>query len=509
MNLEYSHNNFMIQKDSYKVNYYERMKEELERNYPNVEERLKHVITPHQMYFNKKQIDEMLVELVESASFSIYGCIDGISEYIERSNISSYYNIIADRITYATILITSDRLLGSLLHIVQRGYLFQYIKSTVVLPNIKSIIKKVSDAFNTIDDYNKQVMEDQKIVDMVKSIINSFTIKSDMDEVYSTLKILDPLIEENRELIETTINGSSIYIPDCLIELLLLRNNVGVDSVSNVERISGKLKEFTTDVKITHTDDGLKRLFKRYTNRDNIDGQIMKTIEEIRFFRGYEYNGSFMDGLTMEEIIVMNKLIQNIELSEQEHSVKEGSYILKNINWVIERYLPTGSTMVINKNSLDILYNNKVTKSFNVKDHELRTKLSDIFNLFNENSLRVKEIFKNNPAASCLTQTVICDSLSKQKIYDVHLSKQPKTMIEKVNHRRKFIELTKHKFINDEVVKNMVRGIEEGEINTIRFIPNVLTSSNFIIKDEKRALYVACELERIYKEISKATATNN
>lgn len=493
--MNYTENEFMFQNQDKSSYYKDFIKKVIKENYSDVEKYISSIIPSKEMYFSKEQIDKIIQDLSIPVSYTLKEVPNGIQLYLDSSNTEIYYNVIADRITYGIIFVLSKKILSSLLHIIDSHYIFHYIKGTIVLPNIKEIIRILKEQ-KIKDSIDKEIESDTELCRLIRSFLTSLVINIDYETAVNILSEKSEVFKERSELVEIEIKKSNLCIPDFVYDLLIPKSN----DQDYINQISQRVLKFHSELSTTHSNKSLYSLFKRYCVVNEIsDEKIEETIKSIRNVRGYDDNNIYIDGVTQEELEILRRIIQGAPILNIENYFTDKRFIIDNFNYIKRFYNIKTDNIVVEDNILIIRRDLKEVYRFEFMNPNMIVDSESIFNIFGDKSEKMKKIFFDNPSESVLSQAVIIsDPKSSILIEDRRRKIEPKTMMEKIEYRRNLIAILKNKFFKNNEIKENISRIENDSLIELKYVKELFKSSNFYIKDEKKALYTALELERVF-----------
>lgn len=498
--MNYSENEFMFLNTNGSSYYKDFIKKVLKENYPDVEKYLSTIIPSKEMYFSKEQIDIIIKDLSLSVSYTLKEVPNGIQSYLESSNVEIYYNIIAERITYGVIFVLSKKILSALLHIIDYHYIFHYIKGSIILPNIKELIKILLE-LKEKDSIDKEIDSDNELCRIVRSFLTSLIINIDYETAAKVLSDNIEIIKQKKELVESEIKKSNICVPDFVYDLLLPKS----EDQEYIKQISQKVHNFHLELSTTHTNKGLISLFRKFCIiNETSDIKIDETIKTIRNVRGFDENNIYIDGVTQEELEIIRRIIQGAPINNINQYFTDKPYIIENFKYIKRFYNIKTDDILIEDNVLVIKRNLKEIYRFEFLNPSMITENESIFNIFKDKSEKVKKIFFDNPSESVLSQAVIISNPNSDILIEDRRRKiEPKTMMEKIEYRKKIIEILKNKYYKNNEIRENIARIEQDNIYELKYIKEYFKSSNFYVKDEKRALYLSLELQRLFDLANK------
>lgn len=498
--MNYTENEFMFLNKNKSSFYKDFIKRVIKENYSDVDDYLSSIIPSRELYFKKEEIDKIIQDLSISVAHTLTEVPNGIQSYIDSNNTEIYYNIIADRITYGLIFILSKKILSSLLHIIDQHYIFHYIKGSIIMPNIKNLVNILLN-LKEKDPIEKEIETDNEVCRSIRSFLNSIIINMDYETAVNILSKNDTVFKDKRNLVELEINNSTICIPDFIFDLLLPTS----DSPEYINQVSEKVLKFHQELGLTHTTKGYNSLFKRYCLINELtESKIGETIKLLRTVRGFDDNNIYIDGITQEELDIIRRLISGAPVNNINQYFSDRSFIIDNFNYIRRHYNPKTDNIIIDDNILIIKRDLKEIYRFEFFNRNMISEYESIFNLFNDKSDKVKKIFFDNPSNSVLSQAVIISNPNSSILLENRKNKiEPKTMMEKLEYRKKLIAILKNKYIKNQDIRDNIAKIENDPLHELKYLKEFFKSSNFYVRDEKKALYLSLELERLFSQASK------
>lgn len=502
--LNLTENYFMMegQDKGYKTS----IKRVLTENYKDVIEYVESIIPAREMLFSKEQIDKYIDEIVLSVANTIKDLPNGIYSYIESSDPSVYYNIIAERITYGAIFLISKDMIASLLKVINPNYVFHYIKGGIVLPKIKVIIESVL-SNKEKDKFNKEIEEDSATIQRVRGFLNAFIVHMDYEAAATILEGHHEDILSKKELIEQELRQSKLCIPDITYDLLFAEPDK-LSDMEYLQKVGNTVKSFHDDLSMSHSEQALINVLKKYSVMGGSDNEVKipQTIKEIRSVRGFNEKNIYIDDIKLDELLVVQRIMDGSLTDDMDISKYKSKVIMENFRYIKTFFNMNTDACVVEGNIANIVRNAKVMYKFKFRDPNMIKDHKSVFNIFKGNAEKLKNIFKNTPMHSVLTQAVIVNDPKSDLLKHKRGTPAPKTTQDKLQYRSNLISILKNKYAHDEEVRNTVLSLENELLIEPRFLNDVFKSSNFTIKNEKQALFLSVELDRIYKEAMKENA---
>lgn len=491
-------NEFMS--DGKDIGYKESIYYLINSNYKDVIEYVNNIIPAKNMEFPKEVIDSYIKEIAFSVANTIDQLPNGIRMYTNAEDPTPYYHIIAERITYGTIFLISKSLIASLLKIISPIYVFNYIKSFIVLPNVHEMVEQVLKPKKK-DNFTVKVEKDEEVLNKLNVFLKLFIVNADFKGASEILDKYYLEFKEREDIIRNELRVINLAIPD-VVYRLLFSSEEQIQDETYMEETAQTVKKLQKALLRTHTTDGLTALFKSYcvSNITDNEHKIPSTIKEIRAARGFNNMNLYIDDISIEELEVVQRIMDGSYGDDLDISRFESKTIIENFRYIKTFYSPQDQIVIENDVlKLKDFNTSKIKQVFRFKDVNMIKEHKSVFNIFKDKSLEIKNKFYNETSSSVLTQTVIINDPKSPFYRHKMLDSIPKGTLERINHRKLLIKKLKHKLRDDDSVRDTVAMIEFDPIFEPRFIKDIFKSSPIVAKTEKAALFIAAELDRIYE----------
>ena len=231
------------------------------------------------------------------------------------------------------------------------------------------------------------------------------------------------------------------------------------------------------------------------------ESQILETIKEIRNVRGgYDENNIYIDGVTTDELQIIRKIINGVPTVNDPELFKGKEYLIENFKYIKKYFNSNTDQIYVEDDYLLIKRDGQTIRSFEYNNPSMIKDNESVFNIFGASSLKMRNIFFKDPSKSVLTQAVIVNN-PNSLIYTTNVTNkvEPVLMMDKINYRTKVIGILKNKYYKDPKVRSTCEEIENDPIIRPRFITEYFKSSNIRVSDEKKALFMSIELDRLCK----------
>lgn len=452
-------------------------------------------------------INKTLLQITESMIYTMDVRIDvqaeAISDYINTQNLTmTYYELIADKVAYGVLTMTSSYTLGMLSCHIDKLYIFHYIRDHIVKPNLYALINKYKQDILLKDNQQDNNIRLIECYNLLNSFIYALLISMDSQLASKILQELSEYLNEIPKVINEILLKSPYLIPR-LVKDLFLSNS------------SNQLTEFLGAYSTTFTRDATLELLKQYCE------QTSDFI--IKFNKTYndriEMNPIIkvsIDGLTLAENYVVQNLIQLKPLSDEEILLLDKSYILKNINSIINSYKTHPNVIIkLDNSELTISSDIQTEKKFAYRRKEIQEIFTNPFNIFKTNRATIERLFNENDLNCPLFQSAIPENIYKRLGHDINLTKKYTldTIDKRVKHRQDLIKQLQDELlsVNPELIQRS-NNLINGQIDKIKYM-NTSQRSNYIYKlnDKASILLILSETEGVYQLVNKylqSTKTN-
>lgn len=472
----------------------------LAETYDKVPEKLSRIRAPKIMIPNMFQTKEDLTkDIVELLTAVVDTMCDGTLASYDLSDAihSDYYDTLilsqVDRITTALVFAMSEHTLGLLCFYMDKMFIWNWLKSSIVRPNIIKILNDIRDRKESKDRMDSQLQVSQQLADLCKQAIEYLMLELNGDSFIQTLsKIVDIKFPNKGEFIKGIINDMQIVVPDFITEIL----STGTASDVNISKCEMFLKEYT----VSHQESTLTTLFARYCSRPRefMQNAIPNTIIARNASQGT--NGiTCIDGLTFSENKLCDKIVNQMD-EEKDEALINANEILKNIKAIIKAHKVYDSRVTLTNTDIIITTSRGTSRTYNFRKKNVSKDITDPFNIFDKPAyMRIR--WNNAPDKCALMQTGITQDMSSQLFASGQLRKFTNMSVPaRIQDRRDRIKKLELKCLQDISVRMEYERLTTERIKAIKYI-NPLQSRYYEIADEKTLFLTLVETEQLYNQI--------
>lgn len=472
----------------------------LAETYDKVPEKLSRIKAPKiimpNMFQSKEDLTKDILELLTAVVDTM--CDGSLASYdISESIHSDYYDTLilsqVDRITTALVFAMSEHTLGLLCYYMDKMFIWNWLKSSVVRPNIVKILDNIRNRKESKDIMDSQLQISQQLADLTKQAVEYFMLELNGDSFIQTLsKIIDIKFQNKGEFIKGIINDMQIVVPDFVIDIL----SSGTASDVNIS----KCEMFLTEYKTSHQESTLTTLFSRYCSRPRefMQNAIPNTMNARNASQGT--NGiTCIDGLTFSENKLCDKIINQMD-EEKDEALIDSSEILRNIKAIIKAHKVYDSRVTLTNTDIIITTSRGTTRTYNFRKKNVSKDITDPFNIFDKPAyMRIR--WNNAPDKCALMQTGITQDMSSQLFASGQLRKFTNMSVPaRIQDRRDRIKKLELKCLQDVSVRMEYERLTTERIKAIKYI-NPLQSRYYEIADEKTLFLTLVETEQLYNQI--------
>lgn len=472
----------------------------LAETYDKVPEKLSRIKAPKiimpNMFQSKEDLIKDILELLTAVVDTM--CDGSLASYdISESIHSDYYDTLilsqVDRITTALVFAMSEHTLGLLCYYMDKMFIWNWLKSSVVRPNIVKILVNIRNRKESKDIMDSQLQISQQLADLTKQAVEYFMLELNGDSFIQTLsKIIDIKFQNKGEFIKGIINDMQIVVPDFVIDIL----SSGTASDVNIS----KCEMFLTEYKTSHQESTLTTLFSRYCSRPRefMQNAIPNTMNARNASQGT--NGiTCIDGLTFSENKLCDKIINQMD-EEKDEALINSSEILRNIKAIIKAHKVYDSRVTLTNTDIIITTSRGTTRTYNFRKKNVSKDITDPFNIFDKPAyMRIR--WNNAPDKCALMQTGITQDMSSQLFASGQLRKFTNMSVPaRIQDRRDRIKKLELKCLQDVSVRMEYERLTTERIKAIKYI-NPLQSRYYEIADEKTLFLTLVETEQLYNQI--------
>ena len=473
----------------------------LAETYDKVPEKLSRISAPRIMMPNMFQTkDELSKDIIDLLKSVVDTMCDGNLATYDISDVihSDYYDTLilsqVDRITTALVFAMSEHTLGMLCYYMDKMFIWNWLKSSIVRPNLIQILNEIRDRKASKDIMDSQLQISQQLADLCKQAVEYLMLELNGESFIQTLsKIVDIKFPNKSEFIKGIINDMQIVVPDFISDIL----SSGTASDINISKCEMFLKEYT----VSHQESTLITLFSRYCSRPRefMQNAIPNTITARNASQGT--NGIIcIDGLTFNENKLCDKIINQMD-EEKDEALINANEILKNIKAIIKAHKVYDSRVTLTNTDIIITTSRGTSRTYNFRKKNVSKDITDPFNIFDKPAyMRIR--WNNAPDKCALMQTGITQEMSSQLFASGQLRKFSSMSVPaRVQDRRDRIKKLEMKCLQDVSVRMEYERLTTERIRAIKYI-NPLQSRYYEIADEKTLFLTLVETEQLYNQIT-------
>lgn len=483
-----------------RLEFQEKVYDALRANYPSIKKRLMFIFPPTgdmRMPVPPLQIimENILALLKPTLLTVIEGNFAG-SDLLSDMKTDYYLDLLsnqADMITYTLFCTISDTQISHLLYYVAKEYVFEFVKNSIIRPNLREVAKEVKDILTTPDVVGAEIKANTELVDKVESAISNLIIRLDNDAFMRDFTdILENKAPNKAAVTRDVIEKSEIFVPDFLEEILV---NGRSDDLALT-----KLRKFFAEYIKTFSREGLISLFRLFsTNNARLESRIDRTIMERTSYLGFTDIPKPVDGLNIGENKVMFRVILPMrEPDEHDYELIKNNPILSNAKAIVDKYRQYNDSVDIVNGDLIIIKSDGTRKLFNLLKVDIEKDINNPYLIFKKPDW-VQAHFERCKDKSALYQT----GMTKKEESDRMLGGQYPRLNSpeaKLQHRRSQITKLTHKLSKDLELMKELEVINNSRIVSPKYM-NETANSTYIIDDEARLLLILAETEAVYKQI--------
>lgn len=448
-----------------------------------------------------KTKEELQIEITELLVSVIDTLADGSLDKYDLSDIvyTEFYDTLIvphiDRITTSLMFAMSDYTLGLLTYYMDKYFIWNWLKTTIVRPNIISILDTIRARRQTKDNLDKKIETSQFLTEKVTRTCEYLLIELNGDEFINGIKEINKIeIENKQNIIRETISSMKLAVPEFVIEIL----TSGIASDVNIS----KCKMFLQEYLITHTINSVTQLFYKYCNTSVSREELNTLIENTLKFRNSAQLVNdiiCVDGLTFAENKLADKIIHQMD-EEKDEALINANAMLKAIKSIIKVHKTYNSTASLNNTDVVITRNGK-SFNYNFRKKDVYKEINDPFAVFSKPNF-VRTRYNQTPEKCCLMQTGMTEKEANDMFAAGTLQKfTDLPMVNKILNRRDKIKKLLAKFAKDTELMKEYERLTTQRITKPKYI-SILQSTPYRIADEKRLLLTLAETEALYTQIT-------
>ena len=499
-------------------------------------------ITPYK--FNHKKgdlpplslsdIDGILTGLTYTVMISLFNEVLGgysLKNTLDNAHRSSKHDQIAfGNIAYGVLSVVSASVLGMLLLYIEKNYIFIYIRDSIVQPAFRTNMEKLNNMYsnNTVSNINIELLNQYGVK------ANSFISTLLVDAGGSNHSVLIRKLEELADIRSKGIESHSIEtlltttcrfpLPKKLLNMLTSGDKstpssiTPTDNVSLIPDIPGvttldislnggiSINEFLVRLKTIFSLDGLMELYKAI-DIELTHGMSFKITLQCLHSARLEYNSIKyqVDGLTIHQHKVLNKILSFDRLTEEDSLIVKDSEVLSNIVLCCGR---VSSEYIANIDNSVITFSKagKVEYVFHYKNKDLGVLTSVFGSIFTSNTEVLQNVYNLEPHRFCLNQAVY----TKKETSSLLMHK--KQLISDTDaafaHNDGVYNRLARKYANNDEVKTTINKYSSPNTTPVLRYLKPSSFSAIIVETEIIQLYTIAEIKGIKKWLDTISISN-
>lgn len=465
-----------------------------------------------------------LLEVMRSVLRTMMG--GGLYQDTELENHmgNDYYDSVlyseVDRITYSVCYVASDYLLGQLLYYMNRFFIFNYVRDTIVVPNLKLVLQEIqekNEEKRTIDYEEEQT----KILhDHIEKLILAFLIHMDEKEFLQQVQAVRSIAYKDKETVCTQWLEESPYaIPTFLYDMVRVNHlppTTGDPSTMpmmltdpiptvSIDHLVADVEKFFERYQQTHTDTGLQELFREFCQPTMSIRKIEKTILDRNASVGI-LSCQRIDGISVQDCKILTKILRYETLTAEETSYLEKQEILLTCHSLVKQF--GGYDVIWSIDNTMLTYSRSGRqKQYAYRNQQASKIVTDPFHILGRDPELYRTELQQHPERSCLTQTGMTkEDHRREMITQQHVDKLP--WMQRIHHRKALIQKLTKMFERNEEVMNEVRRIRNFEWKTPKYIQTSRRKA-YIIARPETLLYTLVETDVLYEYLKEQLESNH
>jgi len=441
-----------------------------------------------------KAVTAILIYDNSFTEFNLNIAIDLQSDYYKDSFIT-----VTPKIAYGILMMTGSYILQHLAVHINKEFIYTYIRENIVRPRLLEELEHHRAMYLSVNR-SKQEEELMKDIDQdMKSLVYHFMITHDNAQIQSLISKYSQLTAIHKDgMIHALDSINDLFIPSFIYQILF--------RTASPDEFNKAMHDFSIEYQTTLTYDALLQLFKRYTDKHiDLVNKTRRTFETRLDFHSLN-NLQLVDGLTMTEVRIVNKLLDSISLSDHETLIYEKSPMLKSISVVVNKYKTIGTKATIDNNNITIynLSNKSAVGVYPYRKPTIVNDINDIFTIFGTSKDNVKNQWRGNRSKSCLVQSGFTKSEVNEAFInnrDLKKSFKDQDYNVSVEHRNRQID-TLLSTNQDQSLAKEISELLLGNGDSIKYV-NPFQSLPYVSEDPIHLLRILAETEGIYRKVIK------
>lgn len=416
-----------------------------------------------------------------------------INDVLNR-DVTLLYGSISEKIAYGIVIAASNNILGHMLYYLDKSFIFSYIKDRIVRPTIAEDVQKLRTRLQSENSLSKEQSLNSRRSDLLVSFVNELMIGMDYPKAAEILEDINKYgldFETAREFLDLF----QVFVPNFVYDLFS-------PDTKTQSLAADAMADFLNKYIVTFTHEGVTDLFRGYTRLGN---DFMSKVEDTLLQREKLHNLfglDLVDGLTLTELKLANKLCKLAELTEDEENIVKSTPKLTNIRNAIDMYKEFDTKVKLDGSTIIITSSMHEPRTIYYTKDDMMNKLSDPFNIFGKDREYVRTTLKFKPLESCLTQTALTGPERRRIFYTEKPNSKLMTVegrIEDRNHKINYL-MNKLEQRDPNLVREARELLEKGPSKLV-FINPYQNEAYENLGDERSILLLLCETEGLYRKI--------
>ena len=463
---------------------------------------------------NVPDCEDLIENLMPVLDSTMTMVLSGEFQYFKMYNdaiSTEYYEEILlgdmDRLTYIFMLGCSPYALSRLLYYVDKRFLPQFIKNSIIRPNLQRIINQCRVHIFRKTNMEQEQSAIEKLGHLVFECCQDYMINHRFEDMETTMKEIAEIdIPEKAFYVRSYAESLTFFVPEFFID------DLGSEDPIMTFYNDPRLNKFMHDLARTHTMDRLLDLCYDYCKPE--DKKYQKTrIENLYIERRQRQHVDYcpeIDGLSYKELQILDRLRKGNATEEDQEFIKSDQKML-NIQSIVDREVGLSDIVDVDNDYVTIHKEDGTAKKINYASPTFKYQYNDAFiRLFGQDDgTQLKQaVYKEGETFNKLESTGITekeygDIIASGKRFD------PKGMNAdaRIKHRKNMIE----KLIKQSKNPREMRMFQKRRLGTIEqpkleyLTANDITNDlPFLVeKDPELLCYKLIELDKLHKFVSE------